>query len=84
MLRNWSPQIPWDDLARFDDASAPTTPMAEDQLSGIIEALTALIGVDDSGSETSSLEELALEKNAYDFYRPAGANLLIRTQDYHD
>jgi glycine C-acetyltransferase/8-amino-7-oxononanoate synthase len=30
------------------------------------------------------VEEFALDKHAYDYYRPAGSDLLLRTQDYLD
>jgi glycine C-acetyltransferase len=89
-FRNWATHVPWDDFAALHQdlgraaARAPAdwkfTQQRLPELVRLLEELTAPSYLEETGNE---VEGLALDKNAYDFYRPAGANLLRRTDDYY-
>jgi glycine C-acetyltransferase/8-amino-7-oxononanoate synthase len=73
MTRNWATHIPWDDLSALD-ASGYDQVIAD--LAEFVEPAHLRHSVDPD-------EEYALDKNAYDFYRPAGRDLLARTDDFY-
>lgn len=77
MMRNWASHIPWDTLEALDsygaDGLAPE----------VIVALEEMWEPAHLRSTVDPDEEYALDKNAYDFYRPAGQNLLTRTEDFY-
>jgi glycine C-acetyltransferase len=89
-FRNWATHVPWDDFAVLHDdvAQAETQApvdwkFAQQRLPEVVRSLEELSApsyLEETGNE---VETFALDKNAYDFYRPAGANLLRRTDDYH-
>lgn len=89
-FRNWATQIPWDDLTALgvDAVLGPERHPAldwkfvHDRLPSIAAALEELSAPSYLQEQGNELETFALDKNAYDFYRPAGANLLRRTDDY--
>ena len=76
MTRNWATHIPWDDLASLDGD--------DDELARVVEELTGMWEPAHLRNPVDPDEEYALDKNAYDFYRPAGRNLLTRTEDFYD
>ncbi|MFJ8686209.1 aminotransferase class I/II-fold pyridoxal phosphate-dependent enzyme [Micromonospora wenchangensis] len=76
MTRNWATHVPWDDFAALDGA--------DDELARVVEDLTEMWEPAHLRNPVDPDEEYALDKNAYDFYRPAGRNLLTRTEDFYD
>lgn len=75
MTRNWATHIPWDDLASLEGA--------DDELAQVVADLTEMWEPAHLRNPVDPDEEYALDKNAYDFYRPAGRNLLTRTGDFY-
>ncbi|HET8662010.1 MAG TPA: pyridoxal phosphate-dependent aminotransferase family protein [Micromonosporaceae bacterium] len=73
MTRNWATHIPWEDIGALDPAGHAQ----------LIADLTELVEPAHLRRSVDPDEEYALDKNAYDFYRPAGRDLLARTEDYH-
>lgn len=80
MTRNWAGHIPWDDFATLADADDELAQVVAD-LEEMWEPAHLRNLVDRSPVDPD--EEYALDKNAYDFYRPAGRNLLARTEDFY-
>ena len=86
-LRNWATHIPWDVLVALQ-APAPAESsdwkVVSQQLSEVGQMLSELASPSHLNEGGNELERFALDKNAYDFYRPAGKNLLRRTEDYYE
>lgn len=90
-FRNWATQVPWDDIAalQVDATRGSARSLAADwkfvreRLPGIVHAIQSLSSPAHLQEQGDAVENFALDKNAYDFYRPAGANLLKRTDDYY-
>ncbi|MFD1146460.1 aminotransferase class I/II-fold pyridoxal phosphate-dependent enzyme [Saccharothrix hoggarensis] len=85
MMRNWASHIPWEDLEELDSLPVDDVvrffdeeyPAVRADLEPMWEpATTAAPAIDPD-------EDYALDKNAYDFFRPVGANLLGRTEEFH-
>jgi glycine C-acetyltransferase/8-amino-7-oxononanoate synthase len=91
-LRNWATHVPWEELAALRESEAaavhePTAlqkaydflnlrmPAVRQTLAEMYEPAHLRLRVDPE-------EEYALDKNAHDFYRPAGRDLLTRTEEY--
>ncbi|MFC8851292.1 MULTISPECIES: aminotransferase class I/II-fold pyridoxal phosphate-dependent enzyme [unclassified Micromonospora] len=77
MTRNWATHIPWDDLATLDASGA------DGEFARVVADLTEMWEPAHLRNPVDPDEEYALDKNAYDFYRPAGRNLLVRTEDFY-
>ncbi|MER7272700.1 aminotransferase class I/II-fold pyridoxal phosphate-dependent enzyme [Micromonospora carbonacea] len=77
MTRNWATHIPWDDLAALDASGA------DGELARVVADLTEMWEPAHLRNPVDPDEEYALDKNAYDFYRPAGRDLLARTEDFY-
>lgn len=71
MTRNWATHIPWDEFDSLDETA----------LNEVVADLTQMWEPVDL--QVDADEEYALDKNAYDFYRPAGRNLMTRTEEFH-
>ncbi len=74
MTRNWATHIPWDEFDLLDP----------DELARVVAELEQLSTSADPDVTVDPDEEYALSKNAYDFFRPAGSNLVTRTEEYYD
>lgn len=85
-FRNWATQVPWDELDSLSISKGVPADwrFASQRLPEICLTLTELWSPSYLHETGNQLENFALDKNAYDFYRPAGANLLRRTDDYHE
>lgn len=87
-LKNWATQVPWDTLCSLHARGAQAHSAAEDwefvelELQGVAESLKQIWSPSYLAATTNEVEDFALDKNAYDFYRPAGCDLLARTDDY--
>jgi glycine C-acetyltransferase/8-amino-7-oxononanoate synthase len=93
MMRNWASHIPWESMTALAEGSAP---LPDD--TGAVRALWDFMHRE-LPQVRVDLEEMwrpahlrrdidpdeayALDKNAYDFYRPVGRNLLQRTEEFH-
>ncbi len=73
MMRNWASHIPWDNLEQ----------LGAEETNELVVALEEMWQPTHPRLAVDSDEEHALDKNAYDFYRPAGTNLLTRTEEFH-
>jgi glycine C-acetyltransferase/8-amino-7-oxononanoate synthase len=89
-FRNWATHVPWDQVEALRDGAVAAEERApadwrfsQRQLPAIIRALEELVAPSYLEEEVNEVEGFALDKNAYDFYRPAGANLIRRTDDYY-
>ncbi|HEY8943266.1 MAG TPA: aminotransferase class I/II-fold pyridoxal phosphate-dependent enzyme [Polyangiaceae bacterium] len=89
-FRNWATHVPWDQVAALRDDAVPAEERApadwrfsQHELPAIIRTLEELAAPSYLEEEVNEVEGFALDKNAYDFYRPAGANLIRRTDDYY-
>lgn len=94
MMRNWATHVPWESIEALR-GSGTATPEAEEatvsalwdflheQLPQVREVLEEMLQPAHLRRSIDPDEEYALDKNAYDFYRPAGRNLLARTEEYH-
>ena len=89
-FRNWATHVPWQALTALrEDAGMTSSRSPNDwkfvqlELPALVRALDELSAPSYLNDETDGVESFALDKNAYDFYRPAGANLLRRTDDYY-
>ncbi|WP_156754886.1 aminotransferase class I/II-fold pyridoxal phosphate-dependent enzyme [Actinokineospora pegani] len=84
MMRNWATHIPWEDLEEFDGLAPEAQrrflevefPAVRADLEPMWEPAVAAARLDPD-------EEHALDKNAYDFFRPVGRDLLARTEEFH-
>ncbi|MEN3585331.1 MULTISPECIES: aminotransferase class I/II-fold pyridoxal phosphate-dependent enzyme [unclassified Streptomyces] len=87
MMTNWATHVPWEDLADLALGDPPDPdalrrfltdvyPEARPGLADLVEPAHLRITADPD-------EEYALDKQAYDFYRPAGRDLLRRTEEFH-
>ncbi|MEV0963504.1 aminotransferase class I/II-fold pyridoxal phosphate-dependent enzyme [Streptomyces sp. NPDC049910] len=97
MMKNWATHVPWDEMAAFGPGD-PADPDSFDSLDSLDsfarfltdrypEVRTALEDLVEPASLRITAdpdEEYALDKQAYDFYRPAGRDLLRRTEEFHD
>jgi glycine C-acetyltransferase len=89
-FRNWATHVPWEQITALGgDESEAAVRLPADwkftqlQLPAVVRALEELSTPSYLNEETNEVESFALDKNPYDFYRPAGANLLRRTDDYY-
>jgi glycine C-acetyltransferase len=89
-FRNWATHVPWDQIASLRGGADSTDvrlpadwKFTQLQLPALVSALEELTTPSYLNEETNEVETFALDKNPYDFYRPAGANLLRRTDDYY-
>lgn len=76
MTRNWASHIPWEDFAALKVPS--------DELNLVIADMVEMWEPAHLRASIDPDEDFALDKNAYDFYRPVGRNLLDRTTDFYD
>lgn len=92
MMRNWATHIPWDSLATVDggapqagdgcdlleflDFLSERFPPIRCELEQMWQPAQLSLEVDPD-------EAYALDKNAYDFFRPAGRDLLERTEEFY-
>jgi glycine C-acetyltransferase/8-amino-7-oxononanoate synthase len=86
-LRNWATHIPWSLLVSLQapaHSEASDWKIVSQQLSEVGQMLSELASPSHLNEGDNELERFALDKNAYDFYRPAGKNLLRRTEDYYE
>ncbi|ATB31013.1 aminotransferase class I/II-fold pyridoxal phosphate-dependent enzyme [Melittangium boletus] len=93
MMRNWASHIPWESMTALGEGP----PSASDE-DGAVRALWGFLR-QELPQVRVDLEEMwrpahlrrdadpdetyALDKNAYDFYRPVGRNLMQRTEEFH-
>ncbi len=92
MMRNWASHIPWESLAALKGgASAPGGDgsvqalwrFLSEQFPEVREALEEMWQPAHLRRKVDPDEEYALDKNAYDFYRPVGRNLMKRTEEFY-
>jgi glycine C-acetyltransferase/8-amino-7-oxononanoate synthase len=92
-LRNWATQVPWDALTglRSSQSTAALAPPALrraydfllQEMPQVRDELTQMYEPAQLQRRVDAEEEYALDKNAHDFYRPAGRDLLLRTAEYY-
>jgi glycine C-acetyltransferase len=89
MMRNWATHIPWESLIALKDNTpvddAPVRALwsfLSEQLPQVRPALEEMWQPAHLRRKVDPDEEYSLDKNAYDFYRPVGNNLMKRTQEY--
>jgi glycine C-acetyltransferase/8-amino-7-oxononanoate synthase len=92
MMRNWATHIPWEELialrgqgAEASDNEAPVRALwsfLSEQLPQVRPSLEEMWQPAHLRRQVDPDEEYALDKNAYDFYRPVGRNLMQRTEEY--
>jgi glycine C-acetyltransferase len=93
MMRNWATHIPWESLielrgqgAEAPDDEAPVRALwsfLSEQLPDVRPSLEEMWQPAHLRRQVDPDEEYALDKNAYDFYRPVGRNLMQRTEEFH-
>lgn len=91
MMRNWTSHIPWDTIAELRVGAEVDDPELTQLLTFLREEFPEVRAALEDMWQPAHLhrhadpdEEYALDKNAHDFYRPAGADLLARTEQFHD
>lgn len=89
MMRNWATHIPWDSLISLKDGAqtddAPVRALwsfLREQLPQVRPALEEMWQPAHLRRKVDPDEEYSLDKNAYDFYRPVGNNLMKRTEEF--
>ncbi|MET0402866.1 MAG: pyridoxal phosphate-dependent aminotransferase family protein [Cystobacter sp.] len=89
MMRNWATHIPWEQLidlktsAPADDAPVRALwRFLSEQLPEVRPAMEEMSQPAHLRRKVDPDEEYSLDKNAYDFYRPVGNNLMKRTEEY--
>ncbi|WP_434390627.1 aminotransferase class I/II-fold pyridoxal phosphate-dependent enzyme [Melittangium boletus] len=91
MMRNWASHIPWESMtalgedapAADDGAVRALWGFMHQQLHQVRGDLEEMWRPAHLRREVDPDETYALDKNAYDFYRPVGRNLLQRTEEFH-
>lgn len=93
MMRNWASHIPWESLMELRGGSAQTPDgdaavralwnFLHQQFPEVRESLKEMWQPAHLRRNIDPDEEYSLDKNAYDFYRPVGCNLLTRTEEFH-
>ncbi|WP_224250065.1 aminotransferase class I/II-fold pyridoxal phosphate-dependent enzyme [Hyalangium gracile] len=92
MMRNWASHIPWESLialrpepqAPSDDAPVRALwSFLSEQFPHVRSSLEEMWQPAHLRRKVDPDEEYALDKNTYDFYRPAGRDLLKRTEEYY-
>lgn len=90
MMRNWASHIPWELLIALRDGAPPSDDTAvralwsffSEQFPPVRKALQEMWQPAHLRRTVDPVEEYALDKNTYDFFRPAGRDLLKRTEEY--
>jgi glycine C-acetyltransferase len=89
MMRNWASHIPWDSLVQLG-ASRKTDVEVDllcrflrDEYPSAATDLAEMWEPEHLRRPVDADEEYSLDKNAYDFYRPVGRDLMRRTEDFH-
>lgn len=93
MMRNWASHIPWESLGDLrsggpeaqdgDAAVRALWGFLRQQFPQVRESLKEMWQPAHLRRTVDPDEEYSLDKNAYDFYRPVGRNLLSRTEEFH-
>lgn len=89
MMLNWASHIPWDSLLQLGVSRKTDVEVdllcrfLRDEYPGAATALAEMWEPEHLRREVDADEEYALDKNTFDFYRPAGRDLLRRTEDFH-
>jgi glycine C-acetyltransferase/8-amino-7-oxononanoate synthase len=92
MMRNWASHIPWESLialrggaeaASDEGAVRALWHFVSEQFPRVRQALEEMWQPAHLRRKANPDEEYALDKNAYDFYRPVGNNLMRRTEEYY-
>ncbi len=89
-MRNWATQVPWDilDGLDVDEDGGPGSPLLwrflDEQLPAVRDDLAEMFAPARLDNLLDVDEQYALERNTFDFSRPAGPDLLRRTEDYHE
>jgi len=92
MMRNWASHIPWESFISLrDSAQTPNDDGAvralwsffSEELPPVRKALQDMCQPAHQRRKVDPVEEYALDKNTYDFFRPAGRDLLKRTEEFH-
>ncbi|MBN1204776.1 MAG: pyridoxal phosphate-dependent aminotransferase family protein [Myxococcaceae bacterium] len=92
MMRNWASHIPWELLISLrdgaqplgdDDAVRALWSFFQEQFPPVRMALQEMWQPAHLRRKADPVEEYALDKNTYDFFRPAGRDLLKRTEEYY-
>ncbi|MDI5967773.1 aminotransferase class I/II-fold pyridoxal phosphate-dependent enzyme [Streptomyces sp. SL13] len=90
MMRNWASHIPWEAFEEL--GTSQKSDIEVERLCAFLREEFPRTRADmeemwEPGHLRNPVdpdEEFALDKNAYDFYRPAGRDLMRRTEDFHD
>jgi glycine C-acetyltransferase/8-amino-7-oxononanoate synthase len=88
MMRNWATHIPWETLEALDpDFQSTDSPswrfLLQERLTTVRADIAAMVEPAGLERTVDPEDQHALDKNAYDFFRPAGPDLLGRTEDFH-
>ncbi|HYO56987.1 aminotransferase class I/II-fold pyridoxal phosphate-dependent enzyme [Archangium sp.] len=93
MMRNWASHVPWESLIalkadraepRGEDAPVHALwSFLSEQLPHVRSALEEMWQPAHLRRAVNPDEEYSLDKNAYDFYRPVGRNLMQRTEEFY-